>query len=86
MPTTTPTSVINLALALPESDRLHIASELLASVKPPGVLSVEDLGFAEQIRRRCAAIDAGTADLVDYDAAMARIRSVLSSKRQSGRR
>jgi hypothetical protein len=70
-------------LALPEADRLHIAAELLASVKPPDVLSVEAPGFVEEIRRRCAAIDAGTAELADYYAAMARIRSKLSSEKQS---
>lgn len=63
MQTTSPASVIGLALALPEADRLQIAAELLASVKPPGVLSVEDPAFADEIRRRCAAIDAGTAEL-----------------------
>jgi hypothetical protein len=75
--------IISLGLALPESARLEVAAELLASVKPPGELSVEDPGFADEIRRRCAAIDAGTAELVDYDAAMARIRNKLRSAKQS---
>jgi hypothetical protein len=83
MSPTTSASVITLALALPEADRLHIAAELLASVKPPDVLSVEDPGFADEIRRRCAAMDDGTAELVDYDAAMARIRSKLDADKQS---
>lgn len=79
MPTTTPTEVINLGLALPESARLEVAAELLASVRPPGVLSADDPGFVEEIRRRCSEIDAGKAELVDYQESMARIRASLTA-------
>jgi hypothetical protein len=82
MYTANPSEVISLALALSESDRLEVAAELLASVKPPHVLSVEDPGFAEEIRRRCADIEAGTAKLLDYDESMARIRASLDAPRQ----
>jgi hypothetical protein len=75
--------LIDLALTFPESDRLLIAGELLASVKPPGVMSVEDPGFIEEVQRRCEEIDSGTAELVDYESAMARIRGSLKAREQS---
>lgn len=83
MSTVSSHELIDMALLLPESDRLQIAGELLASVKPPGVMSVDDPGFIEEIQRRCEEIDAGTAVLVDYETAMAGIRESLKARRQS---
>jgi hypothetical protein len=80
MHTASPAEVISLALALPESARLEVAAELLASVKPPGVLSADDPGFAEEIRRRCNEVDAGKAELLDYQESMARIRANLKAQ------
>jgi hypothetical protein len=74
--------LIDLALMLPESDRLQIAGELLASVKPPGVMSVEDPGFIEEIQRRCDELDAGTVELLDYETVMARLRESLQARKE----
>lgn len=73
--------VFSLALALPESQRLALATELLHSVKPPGVLSIDDPGFKEEIQRRRAEIDSGTATMIDGDTAMAQIRETLRQRR-----
>lgn len=77
MSTASPYELLDLALALPEDDRLRIASELMASVKPPGLLSADDPGFLEEIQRRSDEIAGGTAKLVDADEAIQQMRAAL---------
>jgi len=49
----TSAEILKTALALPEQERILLATELIDSVagKPPG-LSVDDPGFLEELERR----------------------------------
>lgn len=81
MPIASSSEFLNFALSLPEEQRLHLANELLASVKPPGVMSVDDPGFLDEIRRRCDEIDRGEAKTVSADEALQSIRESLQAQR-----
>ncbi len=73
-------SILNQALALPERQRLKIAAELLASVRPPGVWNVNDPGFDDELLRRSTEIDDGTAQLSEWPEVRERIRSQLKQR------
>lgn len=75
--------LLDMALTLPDEQRLHLATELLASVRPPGVLSVDDPGFLDEIRRRSEEIERGEAKLVSVDEALQSIRESLRKHRSS---
>jgi hypothetical protein len=75
--------LLSQALALPEDARIQLAGQLLASVKPPGALSVEDPGFEAELRRRIKSIDDGSAMLLSADEAIASIRESLAENRRN---
>lgn len=68
--TTSSHDILTVALALPRSDRLDIAEQLWASVKPPGAMSTDDPNSLAELKRRLAQPDAAT---VDGDEAMRRL-------------
>lgn len=72
---------LDFALSLPEEQRLHLANELLASIKPPGVMSVDDPGFLDEIRRRSDEIKSGKAQTVSVEEALQSIREALRAQR-----
>ena len=61
-------SLLEAALQLPTEDRAAFADSLLASLEPidDGVAAA----WAEEIKARFAAIDAGEVQLIDHDEAM----------------
>lgn len=64
------------ACALPPADRARLAEELLASLhedRDPGI----DAAWDEEIRRRIAEIENGTAKLVPADEVFAEIRKMF---------
>lgn len=63
------------ARSLPPEERVRLAEELLATVQEtsPEV----DAAWEEEIRRRIAEIDAGTAKLVPADEVIAEVRRLL---------
>ncbi len=44
-------AILQAALQLPEGERLDLAARLLDTV-PPGIMSVDDPGFIEELDRR----------------------------------
>ena len=77
--------VRNEALALTPEERGHLAEELLDSVESDEVIEWDD-EYAAEIQRRVAEIDAGTADTVDSDEAVANVRRLLNDARQTSSR
>ncbi len=63
------------ARALPPGDRIRLAEELLATVQTTD--EEVDAAWDEEIRRRIAEIDAGTAKLIPAEEAFARVRRLL---------
>lgn len=63
------------ARALPVEDRVRLAEELLATVQEVDV-DVE-AAWEEEIRRRIAEIDSGTAKLIPADEVFAEVRGLL---------
>ena len=67
----------NEALELPSSDRAQLATRLIASLEgetpddPPEV----ERAWEEEIRRRLAELDAGTAELIPADEVFAELRA-----------
>lgn len=70
-------NILDAAMALPESDRVHIAHRLLESVKQPGILSEDDPGFADEIRRR---LEDDASETIDEDDAMRRLKDSLAAR------
>ena len=77
--------VRNEAMALTPEERGHLAEELLDSVESDEGIEWDD-EYAAEIQRRVAEIDAGTAELVDSDEAIANARRLLSDARQTSSR
>lgn len=75
MTTLTAADILKAALALPTPDRERIARELWDSVPPPGVLSEDDPGFAEELGRRSEAMRSGDDPGVDAFEAIKRLRA-----------
>jgi putative addiction module component (TIGR02574 family) len=67
------------ALELPEDERLRLAEELIISVNPPGVMSVDDAGFAAEIIRRSNSIHDGTAITIFGEEMMKKFDRTISS-------
>lgn len=65
-----------LALALEPEDRARLAETLLASLRGDVDPDIE-AAWDEEIRRRVAEIDAGTAEMVSGEEAFARARRAL---------
>ena len=80
----TSTDLFTAALALPDAERLALATKLWSSLRPPNVLSEDDPGFAAEILRRCEAVDSGEVELIEHDEAM-RILWQRQAARQQAR-
>src|SRR4051812_13601346 len=73
-------TVLQEALALPDSDRADIAAELLASLaEPPSTLDVGSDEWAQEIDRRARAVLSGETVTEDWDVVEKRILGKLSS-------
>lgn len=70
------------ALQLTSDERGRLADELFDSLRSDEERRL-DLEYAEEIRQRIAEIDAGTADVVDADEAIALARRALEDARQT---
>lgn len=77
--------VRNEALALSPEERGHLAEELLDSVASDERIQWND-EYSAEIQRRVAEIDAGTAETVDSDEAVANVRRLLDDARQTSSR
>jgi hypothetical protein len=71
-----PKRIIDDALQLEPAIRAFIAETLLASLDFEEDFPVSD-AWMEEIRRRCTAIDNGSARLVDHESAMEQLRASL---------
>ncbi len=76
-------SAAAVAMALPDAERVRLADMLLDSVKPAGVLSVDDPGFETEISRRQQEVADGTAVTYSIDETMAAIRQSLAEQKKS---
>lgn len=74
--------LITHGLALPESERLAVADQLLASVKPSGVLSEDDPNFEQELQRRIKEVDSGRAVLIDGEVSLKLARQRLDKMRE----
>lgn len=72
-----PKRIIDDAMQLEPAIRAFIAETLLESLDFEEDFPVS-AAWQEEIRRRCAAIDNGTARLVDHDLAMTQLRTSLA--------
>lgn len=63
------------ARSLPPEERVQLAEELLATVQEPD--AEVDTAWDEEIKRRVAEIDSGTAKLIPADEVFAEIRRLL---------
>jgi hypothetical protein len=79
---TIPSSIWAQALALPENERVQLAGELLASVRPPGALSVDDPSFLDTVARRQAELRDGTAKTYSADETLAAMRRALAQQNE----
>lgn len=66
------TTLLEQALSLPEHERARLAARLLESLDENAQHDV-DAAWAEEIDRRCAAVDAGTMATSDWKDVRARI-------------
>lgn len=82
MVTSTPSDeILRAALALPEPDRLKIASELLASVPPPpGVMCEGGPEFFEELKRRSDEYHRDPSTAVDWEVVKKEIDSLRASE------
>jgi len=71
--------VLAEALRLDPKARAELATELLASLEGPSDLDAE-AAWEDEIRRRVAAIEAGTAELEPWDAVKVRVEKVLRKR------
>jgi putative addiction module component (TIGR02574 family) len=73
-------NILELALALPDSDRADLAFHLISSLPAPGI-SVEDPQFLEKIERRITAFESGTTEACSVEEVEQRVRAALKSRR-----
>ena len=78
MSTTELEALRNAAMALSESERAKLASDLVASLDGPNEDEVAQAWDIE-VCRRINEIEAGTAQLLDVDEVLARVRARLNS-------
>lgn len=69
------------ALALPLSERAHLVERLIASLDEDVAEDAADVerAWAEEIQRRVAAVEVGTAELIPAEQVFADVRSRLRS-------
>ncbi len=72
-----PKRIIDEAMQLEPSIRAFIAEALLETLDFEEDFPISD-AWLEEIRRRCDAIDNGTARLVDHESAIAQLRTSLA--------
>jgi putative addiction module component (TIGR02574 family) len=72
--------IFDAALALPEVDRLQLAGELLASVKPPGGSSIDDADFDEMLSRRSQELRDGAVKAIPAEESIAAVRRSLEKR------
>jgi putative addiction module component (TIGR02574 family) len=77
---TTPSQVLDAALALRPDQRADIAHKLLLSLEPADFDEDADEAWAAEIRRRLQAIREGRIVPRDWDEALARIRQGLDTR------
>ena len=77
---TTPTQILDAALALDTAQRAEVAHQLLVSLEADDFDDDADPAWAAEIRRRLQAIRQGKVVLRDWDEALADIRQSLASK------
>ena len=80
---TTPSQIVDAAMALNASQRAEVAHQLLLSLEPDDFDADADSAWAEEIQRRRQAIRDGRVILRDWDEALADIRQSLVSKNKS---
>lgn len=67
------------ALTLPEAERAELAHELVKSLDMPADVDAAD-AWDQEILRRLAEIDAGTAKLIDRDEFRRRMRARIGNR------
>ncbi len=72
--------LLEAALTLTESDRAHLAYQLLSSLPMPG-LSCEDAGFAAEVERRITEFEAGHVSASSLDDVTLRVQGALASRK-----
>jgi putative addiction module component (TIGR02574 family) len=73
MPSDRLAKVLKLAEELPEDERVELAREILRGL-PDGVDELEDDLDRDELRRRIAAVQNGTATLIPWDEAREMVR------------
>jgi len=76
-------SAAYVAMALPDVERVRLADMLMDSVKPAGVLSVDDPDFEAEISRRQQEVADGTAVTYSIEETMAAVRQALAEQRKT---
>lgn len=77
----TSTELRTILLALPREERAALARELIASLDGPADADADE-SWARDIERRAAEVHDGTARLVDWETAKARISARLEARRE----
>ncbi len=77
---TTPSQILDAAMALDDGQRAEVAHQLLLSLEPADFDGDADSAWAAEIRRRLLAIREGRVILRDWDEALTDIRHSLISK------
>lgn len=80
----TQTDLYTAALALPESARAELAHKLINSLdKPPGVWSVDDARFDDELNRRIEELESGKVKGVAWSVIREEIDELLRKKRSN---
>lgn len=75
----TQAELFTAALALPQQARAELAEQLVESLgKPPGVWSLDDPGFEEELNRRWQAYKSGEMPAYDWKEVLSRVRASLA--------
>jgi putative addiction module component (TIGR02574 family) len=81
MSTDAASEVLSKALALPEAERIRLAGDLLASVKPSGIMSIDDSQFEQELARRQQQLRDGTATAYSAEETIAAMRKAVLERR-----
>jgi len=77
---TTPSQILDAALALNSEQRAEVAHQLLLSLEPADFDADADQAWAAEIRRRLQALREGRVALRDWDEALVNIRQSIVSR------
>lgn len=75
--------ILKAAMALSESDRLHLAEELILSVPPPGALREDDPGLFAELDRRVADYRAGKSKAYSWEEVKEHLKERLQEQRST---